>query len=141
MGTEVWPSSSRGGRKETLFSKVCPSEPFNCESASHACELEQEGTGKGLPLGRRTERDAAKNVLEESASTGGQGGRRDWTAYPHEAVHFAPCRQSSPSLQGFSEEALQEHTCPHSFPGLESLRREPWLLEFLARDFHRQPHF
>lgn len=55
---------SCGGRKETLFSQVCTPGPFNCKSASHARELEQEVTGKGLPLWGQ-EQGAAKNVLEK----------------------------------------------------------------------------
>lgn len=43
--------SSCGGRKQTLFSQIHPPAPFKCESASCARKLEQEGTGKSLPLG------------------------------------------------------------------------------------------
>lgn len=50
-----------------MFSQVQAPGPFNCESASRACELEQEGTGTGLPLGG-LEQDVAKNILEKWAS-------------------------------------------------------------------------
>lgn len=61
-----------------LFSQVRPPGAFNCEFVSHASELEQEGTEKGPPLWG-WEQDAAKNVLEQWASTPGWvgGGGRE----------------------------------------------------------------
>lgn len=65
---EVWPSLVLWRKKRNFVQPSWTPGPFNRESVSCALELEQEGTGKSLPL-RGWEQDAAKNVLEKSAST------------------------------------------------------------------------
>lgn len=117
-----------------MFSQVQAPGSFNYESASRARELEQEGTGTGLPLGG-LEQDAAKNVLEKWASNLGAG-REQGAGLPFRGKDI----HSAAQQDGFAFWSAGAHCttirCSPFVSGLGDPEAEgPKQLQFPACDF------